>query len=207
MPKTMTFFFDFVSPYVYLAHQKLPELAERFGYAIEYRPIDLKAAKLSAGNTGPANRDVPVKYRYLLADLRRWAGLYGVPLVPPPKRNSDSKRLNCGTFFAVDRGMTRAYVDRVCHGIWGLGGAGDDDTLLESIAESMNWNVGEFLSYVSSDEALVRYNTSGNEANRLGVFGVPMTVIGEHMWWGNDRLGFVEDHLKTSVRQDGGSEP
>lgn len=58
--KVIDFFFDFMSPFAYLAHSQLPELARKHGYELRYRPIDLPAAKLAAGNTGPPNVSMPI---------------------------------------------------------------------------------------------------------------------------------------------------
>jgi 2-hydroxychromene-2-carboxylate isomerase len=193
--RKMLFFFDFMSPYAYLAAQRLPGLAERFGRDIEYCPIDLPKAKLAAGNTGPANREIPAKHRYLRTDLQRWAGLYGVPLVPPRSYGSD--RVNRGTFFAIDRGMVRRYVLNAWHLIWGCGGRMDAPELLWEVCAELGWERAAFDAYVDSPQAAQRYEASQKKAEELGVFGVPMVYMDGQMWWGNDRLQFVEAHLSS----------
>ena len=60
MSGALEFFFDFMSPFAYLAHNRVCELAKRYERDVIYQPIDLPSAKLAAGNTGPANRDIPV---------------------------------------------------------------------------------------------------------------------------------------------------
>ena len=195
MASTIDFYFDFTSPYAYLAHQKLPELAERYGYAVRYRPIDLQEAKLAAGNTGPSNRDIPVKLKHLRIDMQRWAARYGVPIAPP--RAHGSARLNCGTFFAIDRGEARRYVGTAWHRVWGLGGAMNDDALLRDVAARMGWDGDAFLARTIAADAQARYRDATNEARERGVFGVPMMIVGEEMWWGNDRLQFLEEYLQA----------
>lgn len=192
--KTIDFYFDVWSPYAYLASHRLAEIAEQYGCRVNYLPIDLKRAKLAAGNTGPANIDIPPKIRYLMTDLKRWAQRYGLRFGEIPK-GSDINRINKGVFFATDRKVGRDYVREAYAAVWGRGGDPNSDGLLTGLAQTMNWDAGEFLSYISSDEANDRYEQVFNVAVERGVFGVPIVVTDDQMWWGNDRLAFVEEYL------------
>ncbi|TAL75682.1 MAG: 2-hydroxychromene-2-carboxylate isomerase [Burkholderiaceae bacterium] len=183
-----------MSPYAYLAHHRLQALAVRYGFEVDYRPIDLMRAKIAVGNTGPGNRAIPIKHKYLRLDLRRWANRYGVPFVPPS--GYGSQRLNCGTFFALDLRVAQSYVCAAWPLVWGDGGDMNDDALLAQVALSMGWCPEEFLEYVSSDMAIERLRAMNEDALKKGVFGVPTMCIGSEMWWGNDRLHFLEDYLK-----------
>jgi 2-hydroxychromene-2-carboxylate isomerase len=187
------FFFDFMSPFGYLAHHRLPALAARYGATIDYKPIDLPAAKVAAGNTGPSNRAVPVKLRYLHADQDRWAVRYGVPIVRPVTLTST--RANKGTFYAAQRGQATEYVSSVWQKVWGEGRSMSDDSVLNAVAADMGWPASELLEFTLSAEAERRYEESNQEAHERGVFGVPIMMIGTEMWWGNDRLQFLEDYL------------
>ena len=74
--KTVEFYFDFSSPYSYLAATQLPDLAARTGAKIEYRPFVLMAVFKATTNDRPAK--VPAKGTYMLKDIERWAEFYGV---------------------------------------------------------------------------------------------------------------------------------
>lgn len=193
---TIDFYFDFLSPYSYLAHCRLPALADKYGYTINYRPIDLQAAKLAAGNTGPATAQMPVKLRYAVADLTRWAKKYGAPLafaqVPPV-----TERANKGTFFALERGQVLAYVSTLWGATFGAGGEFNSDDVLSAVARQMDWSPEEFLAFVQSDKARQLYRECNEEAHERGVFGAPIMMVGDEMWWGNDRLDFVEEYLAS----------
>nr|ART35529.1 A413 [uncultured bacterium] len=193
--KTIEFFFDFLSPFAYLTQQKLPALAQRYGYTLRFVPIDLPRAKLAAGNTGPSNRQVPAKLRYLTADMNRWALRYGVPLKFP--KTFASERMNKGTLFAQDRGRVLEYVTAGFASAWGRGGEDlNDSTLLAGIARDLGWPQADFLGFIDSSEAAERFEAINLEAHGRGVFGVPTMLIGEEMWWGNDRLQFLEEFLQ-----------
>jgi 2-hydroxychromene-2-carboxylate isomerase len=192
-PGVLDFYFDFMSPFAYLAHTRLPALAAKYGVQIAYHPIDLPAAKLAAGNTAPPNVSIPVKLRYLVTDMQRWAKRYGVPLTFP--KTLKSERLNIGLYFAADRGQAQDYVDAAWLPTWGQGGDMDDEGLIRGVARSMQWDAQEFIDFVGSQQARERYARGNRDAQARGVFGAPTMMLGEQMWWGNDRLEFLEEHL------------
>jgi 2-hydroxychromene-2-carboxylate isomerase len=196
-PRHLDFYFDFLSPFAYLAFPPALRIAERYGLTPRVWPIDLKAAKLAAGNTGPTNREIPAKLRYLTADMKRWAKRYGVPLVFPP--NYASERANRGTFYAIDRGQANDYVQRLWSAAWGRGEDMSSPDVLGEVARGLGWPVEEFLDYTTSEASAQRYAQSNQQAHELGVFGVPMILIDDQMWWGNDRFDFIVEYLDATA--------
>lgn len=189
------FYFDFLSPYAYLARHRLAELATEHGATIVYKPIDLGRAKLAIGNNGPANRDLPVKLRYLTQDLKRWAALYGVPF--GGIKNHNSERLNIGTFYARTEQEVAAYIKATYDLLWGVGEAPDDEMVIRGIARSMGWDEEKFSAFTCSDEGKAALDRSTEQAIDKGVFGVPTMMLDDQMWWGNDRLFMLEHELKA----------
>jgi 2-hydroxychromene-2-carboxylate isomerase len=190
---TIEFYFDFISPFSYLASQRLPALAARFGCDVAPKVINLAQAKLLAGNTGPTSREQPLKRRYNQKDKERWARRYGVPIENPKSYGPD--RLNKGVFFAEDHAAREPYIADVWRRVWGEGGDMAGDAILRDAARARGWNEREFMAYVASREADARYEAATRAAHARGVFGVPTMMIGDEMWWGNDRLDFLEDDL------------
>lgn len=191
--KNIEFYFDFLSPFAYLARHKLAEIADKYSCVVTYRAIDLDQAKKAIGNTGPSNRELPVKLGYLVKDLIRWAERYGIPL--KPVQNHNSRLLNIGNHYADQRGRSEEYVESAYRHTWGEGGAPDDEALLRNVANELHWDPEDFLGYINSPEAEESYQATTREAIGKGVFGVPTVMIGDQMWWGNDRLLFVEEYL------------
>jgi 2-hydroxychromene-2-carboxylate isomerase len=194
VPDVIGFYFDFISPYSYLAHTQLPRIVERHRRRIEYHPVDLNVLKVKGGNTGPASREQPLKFRYVYSDFARWSARYGVPM----KRlgGYDPKlRLTKGTFLALDRGQAQDYVTVTWRRIWGEGGSLGDEALMRGVARELGWKEDEFLSYLVSEAAEERLRAATEAAHARGVFGVPTMTIGAEMWWGNDRLDFLEEYL------------
>lgn len=192
---TLDFYFDFMSPFAYLAHSRLPGMARKYGCELAYRVIDLPAAKRAAGNTAPPNVSIPIKLRYLKTDMQRWAQRYDLPIQFPKSLQSES--LNTGLYYALDRGQAEAYVRSAWHPVWGLGGDMSDPSLIAGVARDMNWNPDDFLGFIQSAAARERYEQDQHAAHARGVFGAPTMMVGEHMWWGNDRLDFLEEHLSA----------
>ena len=195
MSGVIDFYFDFISPYSYLAHTQLPDIAASHGRNIAYHVVDLKTIKLEGGNTGPTTRDMPLKYRYSGTDMQRWATRYGVIITRPTGHAKGPDLLNKGVFLAEDRGVTRNYVTAAWNRVWRDGGDMSDPSLMGDVAEEMGWDRDEYFAFIGSPDAEARYRASTQAATGQGVFGVPTMQVGDEMWWGNDRLDFMEEYL------------
>jgi len=189
----IVFYLDFISPFAYLANSQLPAIAQRHGARIDYRPADVMHAKLAAGNFAPSTRSMPAKAAFIRRDRLEWAERYGLPMKTPQAFRAP--RLNAGLLQAMDLGTAEAYADAAFHQVWGLGGDPDDDALLARVCEAAGWNPQTFMAWVASDETTRRYRETQQRAWREGIFGVPMMVVDSEMFWGNDRLDFLEECL------------
>ena len=197
MERTIDFYFDFISPFSYFAFHRVPALASRHGYRVAWHVIDLAETKRLAGNTGPTSREQPLKRRYNQHDKDRWAARYGIPIVNPTTYGPD--RLNKGKYFADDRGATEAYLACAWRKVWGEGGDMAGDAILRDAARQCGWNEETFLAFTQSPEADERYRQGTRAAHERGVFGVPTMMVGDAMWWGNDRLDFLAEFLEEQT--------
>ncbi|MEA2984072.1 MAG: 2-hydroxychromene-2-carboxylate isomerase [Alphaproteobacteria bacterium] len=195
MRPTIDFYFDFISPFSYLAHQRLPQLAARYGYALQYRVADLATLKRLCGNTSPRMVEMPLKIAYSRVDQKRWAERYGVPITPPAGSH-DSSWLNRGAFYAADREQDADYVTGVWTSMRRDGRDLADERTWRDVARALGWDGDAFAAFVRSEASAERYRKASQEAHDRGVFGVPTMLIGKEMWWGNDRLDFLEEFLK-----------
>lgn len=189
------FYFDFISPYAYLAHSRLPDLAKAHGATIHYHPVNLKFLKDAALNTGPATAQMPLKLNYAIADFKRWGQRYNVPFAFATSGIPDPLPSNKGAFYAIDRGQATEYVARMWHATFGSGGHIGSEDVLRQVASDLGWDADDFLNFIRSEDAASRFEDSSQKAHERGVFGVPMMMVGDEMWWGNDRLDFLEEHL------------
>ena len=193
MPDTIDFYFDFLSPFSHLARGELVGIAERHDCNLAWHAVDLTVLKKAVGNTGPGNRDMPVKLAYMKEDIMRWAAEYAVPL--SWVGNYASRQMNIGNLYARARGAEATYMRDGFHAGWGSGGKLDDPEVLRSLARAQGWDAEDFLRYVASPGATTAYEAETAAAVARGVFGVPTMLVGGEMWWGNDRLFMLEKHL------------
>lgn len=191
--KHIDFYFDFISPFSYLAHLKLPELARRYGATIVYHPIDIPSAKIAAGNYGPSNREVPPKIKIMLADLHRWADRYGAPLSFP--KSFACEKWNTAALFASEHGCAEAFVRLAYEKIWGQGIDPSDDEELSAVASAAGLDADKLMAFVDSSAGQTQFRKSCVDAHANGVFGAPIMVVDDQYFWGNDRLDFLEDYL------------
>ncbi len=198
MARTIDFYFDFISPFSYLAHQRLPQLASRYGYALNYHVADLAVLKRLAGNTAPRMVDMPLKLDYSRVDQKRWADRYGVPITPPPGSH-DSSWLNRGSFYASQKKQTADYVTAVWIRMRRDGRDPAEENTWREGARDLGWNADAFVTFIRCETSQKQYQKASQDAHDRGVFGVPTMLIGEEMWWGNDRLDFLEDFLKSKT--------
>jgi 2-hydroxychromene-2-carboxylate isomerase len=193
------FYFDFLSPYSYLATFRLPRLRAEFGAEVIFHVVDLEAAKEAIGNTRPAAHLLPRKLRYLKADLARWAARYKAPLVfPETLAHVDLKaaaRLNRGFLCAAQRGAGEAYLNAAFAALWAARREPSDATLRAAAAKA-GLDPAQIAAAADAPETIAEYARENLEAQARGVFGVPTFIVGDQLFWGNDRLDFLEEYLR-----------
>ena len=183
MTRTIDFYFDFISPFSYLAQLKLPDLAHRTGCTIEYWPIDIPEAKIAAGNYGPSNREVAPKI----------AVKHAAPLKFPA--SFACADWNCAVLYARSQGYVEAFVTAAYHRIWGLGIDPRDLSELRSCADEVGLDADGLCEFIASPTGQSEYRKVRTQAYQRGVFGAPMMFVDEQIFWGNDRLDFLESYL------------
>jgi 2-hydroxychromene-2-carboxylate isomerase len=194
------FYYDLVSPYSYLAYGQLGRICEENGAALVLRPMLLGAVHKEAGIKAPV--ETKLKARYQARDIRRWAEYYGVPLrfpAPFPFRTLKSMR---AAIFLRERGQLEAFTDAAFALYWKEGGAPkgfeevDEDAPISAVARRMGAEPKEVLEGAASPGAKQDLKDATSEALQRGVFGAPAFFVGDEMFWGNDRLHFVEAALQ-----------
>ena len=186
--KKVELFFDLSSPYSYLAATQMKPLAERTGAEVAWRPMVLGAVFKTVGNDMPAR--VPNKARWMFQDLSRWAEHYGVPFVM-----SSHFPVNCikaMRLILVEPAKAQAVTDAAFRAMWVDDRNLADDALVRELADAHGLDVAAIEQPAIKDK--LRANT--DEAVQRGAFGAPTMMVADELFWGNDRLHFVEKALR-----------
>ena len=193
MSPQLEYFFDYVSPFSYLANSQVPGLVERTGVELVHRPFFLGGVMKAAGNSPPAT--VPAKGKYMSADLARWAKRYGLEMRFNPNFPINTVKLMRAALVSLEDGSFPAFHEAVFHAMWcepvNLG----DDDVVRGVLEKAGLDAAGLLDRATSPQVKDRLRSNTDEAVERGAFGSPTFFLGEEMFFGNDRLDFVEEAL------------
>jgi 2-hydroxychromene-2-carboxylate isomerase len=174
------------SPWTYLGHQRFAEMAQRHGAQVNVKPVDFGVIFPQSGGLPLAKR-APQRQAYRLVELKRWKQHLGIALVVQPK------------FFPVDAGPAAQLIAAAPEGKR-MALAGDllaalwkDDRNLADPA--LLQEIGAKHGVIAGDKA--KYEAFTQEALGRGVFGAPSYVLGDEIFWGQDRLDFLERALSA----------
>ena len=188
------FFFDYGSPFSYLADTQLPGIAARVGTAITHQPMLLGAVLKATGNSSPMA--VPAKARHMGRELERWAKRYGVPFRPNPSpflRNT--LRLMRGAVASRRLGVFERYHPAVFAASWADALDLGDDEVFRSVLRGARVDADELFRAIEEQSTKDELRRATEVAVERGVFGAPTFFVDDEMFWGNDRLDWVERAL------------
>ena len=191
------FYYDIVCPYAYLGSTQIQAIADRCGASVSYKPILLGGVLQSVGSpTVPMNAMPPSKARHNLLDMQRWADLWKVPFKFPnghPRRSVHCMRTILASGDAgvdVMHALYKAYwVDEL--------DVAQPDVVGQALTDAglnPEWST-QAVDQAIKDE--LRERTA--EAVSHGVFGVPTCIVDGELFWGQDRMDFVEAALKAAA--------
>lgn len=189
MRKRVEFFYDYLSPFSYLADTQLPEIARRTGAEIAYRPILMGAIMKSVGNAGPLS--IPSKAAYNIAEFQRWAKRYGVPAQFSPYFPFNTIRIVRGAIAAQLVGRFAKFHSAAFRAIWEQAQDLSEEEALRRLLNEAQIDP----ALIEGDEIKNRLRANVDEAVERGAFGAPTFFVNGEMFWGNDRLDFVEEAL------------
>jgi 2-hydroxychromene-2-carboxylate isomerase len=193
MTKTLEFYFDFGSPNAYLAYKRLPAILERTGAELAYRPMLLGGVFKATGNQSPVA--IAAKRPNSRNDLTRFVKRYAVPFAMNPHFPVNTLQLMRGAVAAEAGGYFAPYTETVFRGMWvERKNLGDADVLRQTL-RGAGLDVAPFEQAIASDEVKERLKSLTEQAVARGVFGAPTFFVGEEMFFGQDRLDFVEEAL------------
>ena len=190
MTRSIELFYDFRSPYSYLAFTQLREM----GVDIVLRPMMVLKLMEAVGNV-PTTLTCAAKGRYAHRDLARWAQRYGIALNPSDMRANDGDACGRAVLAADSAADASAITLALYRASWSEGKAlATKDDILAVIAAA-GIDADAIATRIDGSEAIAQLEASTSEAVERGVFGSPTMFVGDAMFFGNDRLDFVREHL------------
>ena len=196
--KSVEFYFDLGSPYSYLAYYHLLQMAERQEIQIVYKPILLGGVFKATGNRSPI--EIPVKGVYSILDMQRWAEYYQIPMQMNPHFP-----MNTLTLMRILTGVQLLHLEKfeqvlklLFDGMFGTPQNLNEPTVLAEVLKPSGFSVEDIMSIVQSDVVKQKLITETEQAIQRGLFGAPTFFVGDEMYWGQDRLHFVEQALNKA---------
>ena len=197
MTASFDFYFDFGSLASYLAHTQLPRISAETGAKPQMYPMLLGGVFQATGNASPMA--VPAKGRYVFIDMKRFADAYGVPLVMNPHFPIITTTLmRAATALQVqgDEAFQR-YMDAIYRAIWVEALNMNDPSVVGEVLTRAGFDPAAVLAMANEQATKDKLKAVTMTAVERGVFGAPTFFIGEHMYWGQDRIEQVIQALKS----------
>ncbi len=189
MIKSFDFYFDFISPYSFLAHKEINKIEKKNSIKIRYRPILLGGLHNLHGIKAPAF--IPAKAKHMVRDCKLIAEKNNVKF----KFNSyfpiRSLNLMRGVLVAEEDDFKSYYIDNIFDAIWQDGLNMNDENIFQRILKNLNVNPKTFLLRIGSSSIKDSLRKKTSEAYEKGIFGAPTFVSNNKIFWGQDRIEFA----------------
>ncbi|WP_421996410.1 2-hydroxychromene-2-carboxylate isomerase [Reyranella sp.] len=197
MARTLEFYFDYGSPYSYLADTQVEAIARRAGAALVRKPMLLGGVFKATGNASPMT--VPQKSRWSAFDMPMWARHYGVPFNRNPHFPVNTLALMRGAAAAEIDGFFERYHPAVYRAMWVDGVNLNNMGEVAKVLTAAGLDAAAIGRRIQDQDVKDRLKATTDEAVARGVFGAPTCFVDDRMFFGNDRLPFVEMALKGEL--------
>lgn len=194
MSTPIRFWFDFVSPYSYLASTQIRALAARHGRDLEPVPVLFAAMLGATGSRGPA--EIPAKRAYVHRDILRIARGLGVPIEPPATHPFNPLTALRATGCVDDRDARWRFIEALFHATWVTSRRVDQPEVVARTADSIGLDGETLIARSREAGAKATLRRATEEALALRAFGVPTMRVDGELFWGVDSLARLERLLQ-----------
>ncbi|OUR77478.1 hypothetical protein A9Q83_11040 [Alphaproteobacteria bacterium 46_93_T64] len=195
MSEPIEFFFEYVSPFAYIAAKQIEEVGAKHGREVVWRPIGLGHVWKAIGASNPTS--LPQKSNYIMMDSTRSARLAGIPITQPAVFPVDAKlaRLAFYSLAKTDTELAKKFANGVFDIFWAKG---EEITTLEhltDLAAALGLDADVLTAALEDQDAKAAMIESTNAAVESGAFGMPWFKVGEQVFWGADRVSHIDQYL------------
>jgi 2-hydroxychromene-2-carboxylate isomerase len=199
MPQTVEYYFAPQSPWTYLGHQRLCEIAKAAGASVHVKPVDLGGKVFPISGGLPLGKRAPQRQAYRLVELQRFSQHLNAPLNLQPKffpvSGDDAARLIIAVALHDGEAAALTITGAVLQAVWAQERNIADASVLAQLLQTCGLDAKR-LEASHSQAVHEQYEAHTQQAIDAGVFGAPSYVIDGEIFWGQDRLDFVERKLK-----------
>lgn len=199
MKKSIDYYVSLVSPWTYLGHDRLVQLAEKHQTPIQIFPVNLGAVFSSTGGL-PLPKRSPERQAYRLQELSRWRDFLGIELTVQPKYFPANDNLALRLVISQREQDAEKAVKlggAILRATWAEERNVADPDTLRDILNEQQCDVDQLFSLAESDEVEAMLGTDTQSAIDRGVFGAPSYCYADEIFWGQDRLEFLARKLEA----------
>lgn len=199
MAKTIDYYLSLVSPYTYMGGPRLLAISRRHGASIAYKPVNFGRIFAATGGLPVAQRP-PARLAYRMMELKRWRDALRLPMKLEPKYFPVPDWPAAGMVVAARLGGIDcgALSNAILRAVWEEERDVSDAQTLVAIADGLGLAGQDLLSTATSSGVREAYDADTEEALARGVFGAPTYVFQKELFWGQDRLEFLERAITDS---------
>ena len=196
MERTVDYYCSLASPYAYMGDARFTDMARRLGVTVRHKPVDFSRIFPASGGLPLAQR-APQRQVYRLMELKRWRAFLDLPLNLHPKYFPVAEWPAAGMVIAArQKGLDcAALTHAILKAVWTEERDIADGATLSAIAGEIGIDGDALLAAAGSPGVKQAYDADTAEAITRGVFGAPTYVYGDELFWGQDRLEFLEQAL------------
>lgn len=199
MSKLCEYYFAPQSPWAYLGHQRLIDMAQTHGAKIAARPCDLSKVFSASGGT-PLSKRAPQRQAYRLAELKCWSEYLQIPLNPQPTfwpvSGDTSAKFIIATQIAHGTDAALQLCTGIMRALWAEEKNIADVDTLAAIGVACGLDGKMLIKSSETASVQIEYDRNTSDAIAASVFGSPWYVVDGEGFWGQDRLDFVERVLQ-----------
>ena len=196
---SIDYFMSHGSPWTFLGHNRLGDLVNKFNAKLNIYPVNYGEIFPISGGL-PVSKRPPQRQKLRLQELNRWSKFLNINLNTQPNFFPSKSLLPSLIIIAAKMEKLDNYFElafKIMHSLWVENQDIDDEDVLKKILNRMNFDAENIILLAKSEKCLGIMNKYTQLAITKNVFGAPTYIIEDQIYWGQDRLDFVERHLNS----------
>ena len=193
------YYYSVASPYAYLGVKKFQEIVKKYSLEVIEKPIDLVGTVFAETGGTPVPKRHPSRQKYILVQIERFGNKLNININKQPKffPPADPHKAALFTIASIKSGLSIDFGKEVLTKLWSEEKDISQDLVLEEVCNKFKLNFNEIKTAANSEEIKSIYLSNSNDAIAQGVFGAPSFIMNNELFWGQDRLDFLEDKIKS----------